>query len=95
MIGNVVLVYRGTFEVPLLAAQTDAVVAVGLLRQGRIPEALALAQHAAEEAPDSAEVHRVLADALTASGRTEEASAEKEETRRLARTIYRSFRRGS
>jgi 4-amino-4-deoxy-L-arabinose transferase-like glycosyltransferase len=91
MIGNVVLVYRGTFAVPLLAAETDAVAARGLLWQHRVAEALPLAQQAAQEAPDSAEVHRVLADALVASGKTEEAKAEEAETKRLARASYPEF----
>jgi len=43
-IGNIILVYRGTFNVPLLAAETNALAANGLLRQGRAPDALALAQ---------------------------------------------------
>jgi 4-amino-4-deoxy-L-arabinose transferase-like glycosyltransferase len=91
VIGNTVLVYRGTFDVPLLAAQTDAVAASRLLRQGKVADALALAQRAAEEAPDSAEVHSVLARALNASGRTEEAKAAGAETVRLAKAIYPEF----
>jgi Dolichyl-phosphate-mannose-protein mannosyltransferase len=91
VIGNIVLVYRGTFDVPLLAARTDASAATALLRQHRVAEALALAQHAAQEAPDSAEVHDVLAQALLASNRTAEAEAARAETIRLAKTIYPDF----
>jgi hypothetical protein len=91
VIGNAVLVYRGTFDVPLLAAQADAVEANNLLRQRRTAEALALAQRAALEAPDSAEIHHVLAQALLDSGRKAEGEAATAETVRLAKTIYPDF----
>jgi hypothetical protein len=71
-IGNIILVYRGTFNVPLLAAQTNAAAALTLLRQRRIPEALALAQTAAAQAPYSAEINALLGQTLLASGRVPE-----------------------
>ena len=67
-IGNIILVYRGTFNVPLLAAETNATAAIQLLRQHRLPEALALAQAAAQQAPDAADVNAVLGQILLASG---------------------------
>jgi hypothetical protein len=71
-IGNIIFVYRGTFNVPLLAAEANASAAIGLARQGRLPQALALAQTAAQQAPDSADINAVLAQILLASGRTAE-----------------------
>lgn len=94
IIGNIVLVYRGSFDVPLLAAQTDAAAAKVLLRQHRFPEALALAQHAAQEAPDSAEINHVLAQTLIASGRNAEGQQANANTIRLAKTIYSEYQKG-
>jgi hypothetical protein len=71
-IGNIIFVYRGTFNVPLLAAETNASAATVLLRQGRLPQALALVQAAAQLAPDSADINAVLSQTLLASGRTAE-----------------------
>jgi len=72
LIGNIILVYHGTFDVPLLAAQTNAVTATSLLPQRRFSEAVALAQSAVQQAPDSAEVNAALGQCLLASGRTAE-----------------------
>ena len=71
-IGNIIFVYRGTFNVPLLAAESNAAAATVLLRQGRLPDALALAQTAAQQAPDAADVNFVLGQTLLASGRIPE-----------------------
>ena len=90
-IENVVLVYRGTFDVPLLAAQTDDGTVSILLAQHRFPEALALAQHAAQEAPGSGEVSNVLAEALMASGRTEESKQAAANAVRLARADHPEY----
>jgi hypothetical protein len=94
MIGNIVLVYHGTFELPLLAAQTNAANATGMLRQGRFPEALALAQTAARQAPDSAAVNEVLGQALLASGREAEARQVNAIAVHLAQTIYPEYQKG-
>jgi 4-amino-4-deoxy-L-arabinose transferase-like glycosyltransferase len=67
-IGNIILVYHGTFNVPLLAAETNSLAALGLLREHRLPEALALSQAAAQQAPDSADVNAALGQILLASG---------------------------
>ena len=71
-IENIILVYRGTFDVPLLAAQTNAMTASNLLRQRRAAEAVTLAQIAVKQAPDSAEVTAILGQALISAGRTAE-----------------------
>jgi hypothetical protein len=67
IIGDSTLVYQGTFDVPLLAAQTNAAAAMNLLSQHHLPEAIALAQAAAQQAPDSADANAVLGLALLAS----------------------------
>jgi hypothetical protein len=92
-IGNVVLVYRGSFDVPLLAAQSRATAAFGLIRQHRFSEAVALAQDAVKLAPDSAEVNAVLGQALLASRRGEEAKQANAEALRLAQTIHPDYQR--
>jgi heme/copper-type cytochrome/quinol oxidase subunit 4 len=71
-IGNVILVYRGDFDVTRLAALSDAGNAAMLLRIHRIPEALAAAQTAVQLAPDNAEVNAILGWALLSSGRAAE-----------------------
>ena len=93
-IENTILVYRGTFDVPLLAAQTDDGEVWSLLAQHRVAEALALAQRAAQEAPNSAEVNNVLAKALLAAGHTEEANQAAANTVRLARADHPEYQKG-
>jgi 4-amino-4-deoxy-L-arabinose transferase-like glycosyltransferase len=92
-IGNIIFVYRGTFYVPLLAAETNALAAVGLLRRGRLPEALALAQTAEQQAPDSADVNATLGQILLASGRTAEGQVVIAKALRLAQTQYPDFQK--
>jgi Dolichyl-phosphate-mannose-protein mannosyltransferase len=92
-IGDVVLVYHGSFDVPLLAAQSKATSAGGLLRQHRFPEAVALAQDAVQLAPDSAEVNAVLGQALLASGREEEGKQANAKALHLAQTIHPDYQR--
>jgi tetratricopeptide (TPR) repeat protein len=92
-IGNVVLVYRGSFDLPLLAAQSRATAAIGLIRQHRFSEAVALAQDAVQLAPDSAEVNAVLGQALLASGRREEAKQANARALGLAQTIHPDYQR--
>ena len=87
-LGNVVLVYHGSFSVPLIAAQTEASEARTLVSQHRVSEAVAMAQDAARLAPDSAEVTHVLAQVLTAAGQSDEAGQAAARTRELARTIH-------
>jgi hypothetical protein len=90
-IGNIIFVYRGTFNVPLLAAESNAVAATNLLRQGRIPEALALAQTAARQAPDQADVNFVLGQTLLASGRIPEGKQAMTTALRLARANHPDY----
>jgi 4-amino-4-deoxy-L-arabinose transferase-like glycosyltransferase len=90
-IGNIIFVYRGTFDVPLLAAESNAAAAIGLLRQGRISEALALAQTAAQQAPDAADVNFVLGQTLLASGRIPEGRQAMAAALRLARANHPDY----
>jgi hypothetical protein len=93
VIGNSTLVYHGSFDVQLLAAQTKAVAAMNLLSQQRIPEALALAQSAAQEAPTSADVNAVLGQALLASNRIGEGHEAIATALHLAQTIHPEFQK--
>ncbi len=91
LIGNVVLVYNGTFEVPLLAAQSRVTTAYGLLQRHKIDDAVAEAQSAVKLAPDSAEVHGALARVLMIAGRKAEGQQELATAIRLARAIHPDF----
>jgi 4-amino-4-deoxy-L-arabinose transferase-like glycosyltransferase len=91
LIGNMVVVYHGTFDLPLLAAQTQARAAFGLLQQGRVPEAIAQAQDAVRLAPDSAEIHAALGQLLMAAGRKTEGQQEIATAIHLAKTIHPDF----
>jgi hypothetical protein len=90
-IGNIIFVYRGTFNVPLLAAESNTAAATLLLRQGRVPDALALAQTAAQQAPDHADVNFVLGQTLLASGRIPEGNQAMATALRLARADHPDF----
>lgn len=90
-IGNVMLVYRGTFDVSQLAARSDAANSFTLLRQRRVPEALALAQQAVQLAPDSAAANAALGSVLLANGRTEEAQQANAKALRLAMGDHPEF----
>jgi 4-amino-4-deoxy-L-arabinose transferase-like glycosyltransferase len=91
LIGNVVLVYNGTFEVPLLAALSRARAAYGYLRQQKMAEAIAEAQSAVKPAPDSAEVQAALAQVLMAAGQKAEGQQALATAIRLARTTHPDF----
>lgn len=93
LIGNNILVYKGSFDLPLLAAETDAMAATTLLRQKRDAEALARAVRAAQLAPDSADVNHVLAAALRANGRTAEADQAAARSVHLAQTVYPEYQK--
>jgi len=92
-IDNIVLVYRGTFDVPLLAAQTNATAATSMLRMHRLPEALALARTAVSQAPNSAEVNAVLGQVFLASGQIEEGRQVIANALHLAQTNHPEYQR--
>jgi len=91
LIGNVVLVYNGTFDLPLLAAYSQADAAYGLLQQHKMAEAIAEARSAARLAPDSAEINAALARVLTAAGQVAEGQQARATAIRLARAIHPDF----
>ncbi len=90
-VGNVVLVYRGTFDVHLLAAYSHSIVANRLANQGRMAEALAEAQEAARLAPDSASMQAGLGLALMGAGRTQEGQQVNAKALRLALAVDPEF----
>jgi tetratricopeptide (TPR) repeat protein len=91
LIGNVVLVYHGTFEVPLLAAYSHASAAYGLLGQRKVAEAMAEAQAAVNQAPNSADMHATLGRVLLAAGRKTEAQQAFARALRLAQATHPDY----
>jgi 4-amino-4-deoxy-L-arabinose transferase-like glycosyltransferase len=92
-IGNIILVYRGTFNVPLLAAESNASAATALLRQGRIPEAVSLAQTAVQQDRDCADAQAVLGQVLLASGHAAEGREALATALHLAQTNHPEYQR--
>lgn len=91
LIGNVVLVYSGTFDVPLLAAHSRVQAAYGLLQEHKMGEAIAEAQSAVRLAPDSAKINAALAQVLMAAGQKTEGQRALATAIHLARTIHPDF----
>ncbi len=73
VIANSVLLYRGTYEIPLLAAQSHYSQVPMLLRTGKGSEALAEAEKAVELAPDAPQVQAELGGTLLSLHRDAEA----------------------
>jgi hypothetical protein len=92
-IGNVILVYRGEFNVTQLAALNNAGNAAKLLRMHRIPEALASAQAGVQLAPNNAQVNAALGWALMASGRAAEGQQALATALHLAQTDHPEFQK--
>jgi 4-amino-4-deoxy-L-arabinose transferase-like glycosyltransferase len=92
-IGNVILVYRGDFDVTQLAALSAAGNAVSLMRMHRMPEALAAAQAAVQLAPNSAQVNAALGWALLASGRGAEGQQTLATALHLAQTDHPEYQK--
>jgi hypothetical protein len=92
-IGNVVLVYRGQFDVTQLAALSDAGNAVSLMRMKRMPEALAAAQTAVQLAPTNAEANAVLGWALLSNGRVGEGKQTLVTALHLAQTDHPEYQK--
>jgi hypothetical protein len=92
-IGNVILVYRGAFDISLLAALDDAKNASSLFKQKRMAEALALAQQAVQLAPNNAFVNAELGRILITAGRTQEGQQVNANALRLARTDHPEFQK--
>jgi hypothetical protein len=86
--GNVVLVYNGTFDVPLLSAYSHAFAARDLVGEGKMAEAVTEAQEAAKLAPDSADIEAWLGLTLMDAGRTREGQRANATALRLARSEH-------
>ncbi len=89
--GNVVLVYHGTFNVPLASAYSHLGAAGVLTRERKMREAVAEAEEAARLAPDSAQIQAGLGRTLKAAGMTEEAKQANATALRLAQTVHPEF----
>lgn len=86
LIGSSVLVYRGSYDIPLLAAQSHYIQVWQLLQKGRKTEAVAEAQSASAMAPQSAQLQVELGGTLKTLHRDPEAAQAFAEARRLAKT---------
>ncbi|HEY0795731.1 MAG TPA: glycosyltransferase family 39 protein [Acidisarcina sp.] len=89
-----VYVYSGRFPVPLASAIVTAHEAQKLLAAGRVDEALTKAQSAVQLAPDSVPVLTAYAEALTASGRREQALEQYRKALRSAQTVRPDLQAG-
>ena len=83
-----ILVYQGSFQVPLASAQSRIWRALALVSRGENDAALTEAQAAESLAPRSVDVQFVLGRVLKAAGRSEESRQAFENALRLARTIH-------
>jgi 4-amino-4-deoxy-L-arabinose transferase-like glycosyltransferase len=91
VLGNVVLVYHGTFNVPLVSAYSHLAAARKLATAHQLPQAVAEAEQAVQLAPDSADIQAGLARTLTAAGKTAEASQANAAALHLRQTIHPEF----
>ena len=83
-----VLVYQGSFQVPLASALSRLGEVVALASRGHFDAALAEARAAEALAPQSVNVQFVLGQVLKAAGRREESRQAFENALRLAQTIH-------
>jgi tetratricopeptide (TPR) repeat protein len=88
LVGDVVLVYHGTFNVPLLSAQSHSLTAKNLAAEGKMQEAVTEAQEAARLAPNSAAMQEKLGEILMEAGRNQEGQQANATALRLARSTY-------
>ena len=89
-----VFVFDGHFEIPLAAALSHAQKAQFLLRDQRLPEALAEAERAVTLAPDAVKPNALLGDILTAMQRPQEARPYYEKALQLATRVEPEFQAG-
>jgi hypothetical protein len=91
MPGNIILVYHGTFDVPLLSAYSHSAAADRLAAKHELPEAVAEAEEAVRLAPDSADIQAALGRTLMAAGRTQEAQQANTKALQIARSVHPDF----
>jgi len=89
--GNIVLVYHGAFNMPLLSAYSHLAAAARLASAHQLPQAVAEAQQAAQLAPDSADIQAGLGRTLLAAGNTAEANHANATALHLRQTIHPEF----
>ena len=90
-LGNVVLVYHGTFAVPLAAAYSHSATAEGLAKEGKMAEAIAEEREAVKLAPDSANIQAGLGLTLIKAGQNQEGRQVNATALRLARSVHPEF----
>ena len=86
-LGGNTLVYRGRFEIPLVAAMSRAYRSGQFLRVNQIQEAVAEGRQAVELAPEDPRTHLSLGLALARAGERDEARKELEKAVGLAKTV--------
>jgi Flp pilus assembly protein TadD len=85
LIGSTVLVYRGSYDIPLAAAQSHFSQVSALLHQGKTAEALTEARLAVALAPEAAEVQVELGGTLKTLHQEAEATEAFREAMQLAK----------
>jgi thioredoxin-like negative regulator of GroEL len=88
------LIYHGSFDVPLLSAYSRSGMAGTLLQQGKVAAAIDEARAAAQQAPESADIQAGLARILMLTGQTDEAQWVLATALHLARTIHPDYQAG-
>jgi predicted Zn-dependent protease len=89
--GHIVLVYHGTFSVPLVAAYSLSAEAAKLAHAGRMSEAIAESEEAVQLAPHSAAIQAGLGIILIEAGRTEEGQRINATALHLAQSFHPEF----
>ncbi|HEY3616822.1 MAG TPA: phospholipid carrier-dependent glycosyltransferase [Candidatus Sulfotelmatobacter sp.] len=89
--GHVVLVYHGTFSVPLVAAYSLSAEAAGLAVTRKWSDAIAKSEEAVQLAPDSAEIQAGLGTILMKAGRTQEGQRANATALHLAQSFHPEF----
>jgi tetratricopeptide (TPR) repeat protein len=90
-IADGVFVFHGGFDLPLAAATSHAGIAVKLIQDGKLNEALTEAQNAVAIAPSDVGSQYALGDALMHLKRKDEAKAAFQRAITLAETIYPEY----
>ncbi|HVN93476.1 MAG TPA: glycosyltransferase family 39 protein [Terracidiphilus sp.] len=76
VIAGEILEYEGSFDIPKVAAISNYVYAIGLLRQRKVAQAVAPAEQAIALDPDSLNAHEILSSVYAANGRNDDAELE-------------------
>lgn len=78
VIAGEILEFDGGFDIPRVSALSESVVAIWLMRQGKLDEAIAQAQHAIEVDPSSIYAHQMLYLIYAAAHKSDDAEREYE-----------------